>query len=81
MLQTVADLLDALRRYRLVEAPRADEIERDLGGRFARPLDLARELLQRGWLTAYQVNQLFQDRGPRARPAAGSRADAPTTFP
>ncbi len=26
--------------------------------------DLARELLRRGWLTAYQVNQLFAGRGP-----------------
>src|SRR5208282_6710874 len=56
-------LVDALRRFRLLESAQLEEIARDLQARFAEPRSLARELLQRGWLTPYQVNQVLQGRG------------------
>ena len=32
-------------------------------GRFTEPKALAKELLQRGWLTPFQINQLFMGKG------------------
>src|SRR5262249_61625397 len=63
MFPSVPALVDALRRYRLLDAAQLGEVGRELTPRFALPLDLARELLRREWLTAYQVNQLMQGRG------------------
>jgi serine/threonine-protein kinase len=59
-IDTVASLIDVLRQYRLLDAGQLDEASRIAGVRD--PRALARELLQRGWLTAYQVNQVFQGR-------------------
>jgi len=56
-------LIDCLRRYRLLEPAQLVEVTDRLHRRFPEAKDLARELLQRGWLTAYQVNQLFAGRG------------------
>jgi serine/threonine-protein kinase len=61
--ETVTDLADAVRRLRLLEPAQLDEVGRTLQGRFPEPKALARELVRRGWLTPYQVNQLFQGRG------------------
>jgi len=61
-MDSVAGFVDALRQYRLLEPAQLDEATR-LQTRFAEPKALARELLQRNWLTAYQINQLFQGRG------------------
>jgi WD40 repeat protein/serine/threonine protein kinase len=60
-LESVASLVDALRQYRLLEPPQLEEATR-LGSQpgYTDPRALARELLQRGWLTAFQVNQIFQ---------------------
>ncbi len=55
-------LVETLRHGRLLEPDQLDELTRTLPARSADPLALARELLQRGWLTPYQINQLFQDR-------------------
>jgi serine/threonine-protein kinase len=60
---TVPALVEAVRRCRLLSPPQLDELTRGLSGRFADARALARELLQRGWLTAYQVNQLLLGRG------------------
>lgn len=54
--------LEALRTFRLLEPAQLDEVARMLG-RFADPRALAKELIQRGWLTPYQINQLFLGRG------------------
>lgn len=54
------DLVETLRRGRLLEADQLSELNRTLSSRPADPLILARELLQRNWLTPYQINQLFQ---------------------
>ncbi|MBL8798250.1 MAG: serine/threonine protein kinase [Planctomycetia bacterium] len=57
---TVSSLVEVLRQYRLLEASQLDELQQSWLAKFPEPRALARELLQRGWLTAYQVNQLFQ---------------------
>jgi serine/threonine-protein kinase len=61
-LDTVAGLIDAARACRLLEPAQLNELA-GWQGRFAEPRALARELIRRGWLTAYQVNQLFRDKG------------------
>src|SRR5262249_23459458 len=62
-IDSVAALLDALRQFPLLEVGRQDETERDLAPRFSDPRALARELINRNWLSPYQVNQLFQGKG------------------
>ncbi len=62
-LDSVASLVDALRQCRLLEPAQTEEAAR-LASQpdFADPRLLAREMLKRGWLTAFQVNQIFQGR-------------------
>jgi len=60
---SVADLLDALRQSSLLEPSQMAELARQPAGRFSDPRALAGELVRRGWLTPYQINQLFQGRG------------------
>ncbi len=60
---TMATLVDALRRYRLLEAVHLEELQ-TLPSRFSDPKSLTAELIRRGWLTPYQANQLFQGKGP-----------------
>lgn len=57
---SVNDLIDVLRRSALLNAVQVNELVR---ARLAEPRALGRDLLQRGWLTPYQVNQLLQGRG------------------
>lgn len=61
-IDTVAALADALAKNRLLEAAQFTEMAR-WQARFHDPRALARELLGRGWLTPYQINQLFQGNG------------------
>lgn len=56
------DLVDVLRRTRLLEPTQLGELDHRLSGRPAEPRTLAGELIQRGWLTPYQINQVFQGR-------------------
>ncbi len=60
---TASGLTDALRRHRLLEPAQLAELEPLSKARVPRPRALAGELIRRGWLTPYQVNQLLQDRG------------------
>ena len=62
-LETVADLVSLLQEHPLLEPAQLNEVRRALAARFPDPVALARELIQRNWLTPYQVNQLFQGRG------------------
>src|SRR5262245_24193023 len=55
-----ADLVGALR---LLPPAQEDELTRALVPHFTDPRLLAKELVQRGWLTPYQVNRLFQAQG------------------
>jgi len=60
---SVLALVDGLRQQQLVSPAQLDTIARDLQPRFPDPRTLGKELLQRGWLTAYQLNQLALGRG------------------
>jgi serine/threonine-protein kinase len=59
---SASSLVETLSRGRLLEPFQLEELVRSLPSRPVDPLVLARELLQRGWLTPYQINQLFQGR-------------------
>jgi serine/threonine-protein kinase len=59
----VADLVETLGSLPLLEKGSRLERVRSLAGRCTQVRDLARELLRRGWLTPFQVNQIFQGRG------------------
>src|SRR5262249_30641865 len=61
-LETLADLTATLSRLRLVEAPRLEELLRQGGVASGDARGLARELVRRGWLTPFQVNELFLGR-------------------
>jgi tRNA A-37 threonylcarbamoyl transferase component Bud32/Leucine-rich repeat (LRR) protein len=61
---STASLLDALRRYRLLEPAQLEQVSRDPPTLFPDPRALARVLIGRGWLTPYQANKLLQGRGP-----------------
>ena len=64
MIASTAEFVALLHSYRLLDSARLEEVGSVLQARFADPQNLARELLQRGWLTAYQVNQLLQGKAP-----------------
>jgi serine/threonine protein kinase len=59
---TVAALASSLTTGEVLAAGQKKELAR-LTGQFSEARLLAGELLRRGWLTAYQVNQLLQGRG------------------
>jgi serine/threonine protein kinase/WD40 repeat protein len=58
-IQTVAALHETLVKLQLLEPEQLGQLAR-FQARFHDPRSLAKELLGRGFLTAYQVNQLFQ---------------------
>jgi serine/threonine protein kinase len=60
---SAANLVESLRRIRLLGPSQLEEVTRDLQHRFRDPRALARALIDRDWLTPYQVNQLFQGGG------------------
>jgi serine/threonine-protein kinase len=57
-----SELADEVRALHLLEPAQQEELAA-LAGRFGDPRGLARELLGRGWLTPYQINQVFNGRG------------------
>jgi serine/threonine-protein kinase len=59
---TVGAFVDVLRHNRLLKPAQLDELASPRFTRCTTPKALANELLQRGWLTAYQINQLFRGR-------------------
>jgi hypothetical protein len=60
---SVLALVEGLRQEQLVTPAQLDVIVGDLQQRFPEARTLGKELLQRGWLTAYQLNQLALGRG------------------
>lgn len=54
---SVAVLIETLRQHQLLNAAELAELQQR---RTLDPRELAREILRRNWLTAYQVNQLLQ---------------------
>jgi serine/threonine-protein kinase len=63
MVMSVAEFSDAVRQNRLLEPEQQDELVRTLQAKFRDSRALARQLIQLGWLTPYQVNQVFQGKG------------------
>jgi serine/threonine protein kinase/WD40 repeat protein len=60
---SAASLVDVLRQHHLLDPAQLDEVGRVLQPRFPDPKLLARELMQRGWLSPFQANLLLQGRG------------------
>src|SRR5262249_11593879 len=60
---SLASFVEQLGESHLLRSAQLEEITKDLMTRFSEPKELARHLLKTGWLTPYQVNQLFQGRG------------------
>ena len=67
---SVTALVDAIRQARLLKPAQLDELTRRLQVRYSDPRALTLELMQRGWLTAQQVQQLLQPRPTQAVPVA-----------
>src|SRR5262245_41839038 len=61
-IDTLASLIDRLARNQLLRPEQVAELPA-LQAKFPEPPALGRELMQRGWLTAFQVNQLLQGNG------------------
>jgi eukaryotic-like serine/threonine-protein kinase len=59
---TLAALVELIRRYHLLDPAHLQALD-PLQAHFPEPRALARELVQRDWLTPFQVNQLFLGRG------------------
>ncbi len=69
---SVADLVDQLRKGRLLDAARLDKVVK-AQDRFPDAVTLARELVKRGWLTREQAQSLLKGQpapAPAERPAA-----------
>ncbi len=60
--ESVISFVELLRQSRVLEPEQLDEVTR-LQATLPDSRGLARELIQRGWLTPYQVNQIFQGKG------------------
>jgi serine/threonine protein kinase len=59
----VTAFLDELRKWRLLEPAQCEELSRQLQGRTIGPRTFACELIERGWLTPFQANQVHLGRG------------------
>src|SRR6185369_2351381 len=60
---TVADLVAEVARLRLLAASQQAELASSLAPACTEPKQLARELVQRGWLTTSQANRLILGHG------------------
>ena len=60
-MESAAALVESLKKHGILEAPRLAEVAH-LETRFTDPRGLGRELVQRGWITPFQINRLLQDR-------------------
>lgn len=60
---SVAEVLAFLRQLQLVKPERIDELAQKLEGKPIEARALGQKLIDAGWLTAYQVNQVLQGRG------------------
>ena len=61
--ETVVNLLEALRGSQLLSSEQLQDIGHDVVNRWEKPVDLARDLVARGWLTRFQAQQAMQGRG------------------
>src|SRR5262249_33779831 len=60
---SIVDLVRELSKCQLLEAARLNVTTRELASRFTDPQALGQELVHRGWLTPFQINQILQGRG------------------
>src|SRR5262245_23511828 len=60
-IDTAASLLDALAQNKLLEPAQLDEAK-TLRAKFGDSRTFAKEMIQRGWLTPFQVNQILANR-------------------
>jgi len=60
---SVAEFVEVLRQSKLLKPAQLDELQRILVPRYPDTAGLAKDLVRRGWLTVFQVNQLFQAQG------------------
>jgi serine/threonine protein kinase len=63
LLSPVEHLVQAVKALPLLDTTQKAELDQSLRARFAEPKALAQELLRRGWLTSFQVNQVLTGRG------------------
>jgi serine/threonine-protein kinase len=61
-IDTVASCIQAFRDYRLLTTAQLDEINQNVRA-FRTPKLLAHELVKAGWVTPFQVNQVFRGQG------------------
>lgn len=59
---SINNLLETLRTLELLPAARLAELEKEAAV-FPGPKEMAKELARRGWLTRFQLNQVFQGKG------------------
>jgi serine/threonine protein kinase len=59
-IDTAAKLVEELRASKLLESAQLRELDEGLAARFPDARSLAGELIRRGWLTPYQINQVMQ---------------------
>ena len=61
-LATISSFVEGLLQTQLLDADQRDEVL-ELQDTLSEPRQLAQELLKRGWLTPFQINQIFQGKG------------------
>jgi eukaryotic-like serine/threonine-protein kinase len=61
-LVTISSFVEGLLQSQLLDADQRAEVL-ELQDRLSEPRQLAQELLKRGWLTPFQINQIFQGKG------------------
>jgi eukaryotic-like serine/threonine-protein kinase len=59
---SIGSFVQSLRQYKLLNPQQLDDLQLDLKRNPSDPRTLAQQLMQRGWLTAFQVNQLLRGR-------------------
>src|SRR5262245_35392571 len=59
---SIGSLLDVLRQYRLLASDRVAELMIEFQTRYGEARPLAKTLVQRGWMTVFQVNQVMTGR-------------------
>lgn len=57
--EATTELVNAIQRSQLLEPAQLKQLTGDLQGRFADPRALGKHLIDQGWLTPYQINQLL----------------------
>lgn len=60
---STGNLIDALRTFRLISSEQYQQLLGLVQGKTGDARPLAKQLVQRGWLTVFQINQLFAGQG------------------